>query len=298
MSASEAVASAPRARIAAPRLFYWSVRRELWESRAVYIAPLAVAGLVLFGFLIGSARPPRVHTPGAMDATRLRELPYDLAAASIVVASVVVGVFYCLGALHNERRDGSILFWKSLPVSNAVAVLAKAAVPLVALPTVALAVTLATQLIMLLLDTLVLLGRGAHAAPLWNQNLALSDVWALPYGLVVLSLWYAPIYGWLLLVSAWARRTPILWALAPVIGLPLVEKLAFGTSYVGDLLKRRLHGGFSEAFATPSTGRMHIDFTHAEPLRFLSAPDLWGGLVVAAAFLAGAVWLRRRGEPI
>ena len=304
MSHSDATAqtpSNPSGRLSRPRLFYWSVRRELWENRSIYIAPLAVAALVLFGFLLGTAHPPHIHTDGALDAAHraeLREIPYDVAAVALIVVSMLVGVFYCLGALHGERRDRSILFWKSLPVSDVVAVLAKASIPLIVLPAVAFFVILVTQLIMFLLSTVVLLAQGTSVAPLWVQNPVFSNFAVLPYGLVVLSLWYAPVYGWLLLVSAWARRTPILWAVAPVIGLAVVEKLALGTSYVGDLVKNRLHGGFSEAFAIQPGGEMHIDLVRPDPLKFLSAPDLWIGLVVAAAFIAGAVWLRRRGEPI
>ena len=165
---------------------------------------------------------------------------------------------------------------------------------MVALPAVAFAVIMVTELIMCVINTIALLAHGADVAPVWTQNPMFADVWVLPYGLIVLSLWYAPVYGWLLMVSAWARRTPILWALAPMIGLPLLEQLAFGTSYIGDMLKRRLHGGFTDAFAAPMTGAAHVDFARPEPLRFLGAPELWIGLVVAVIFVAGAVWLRRR----
>ncbi len=301
MSASDTLVQQPAPASARPswgRLFYWSVRRELWENRSVYVAPLGVAAVIVFGYLLGTAHPPHVHTSGRLDATEIREIPYDVAAVVTLVVSLVVGVFYCLGALHGERRDRSILFWKSLPVSDLTAVLAKASIALIVLPAVAFVVILVTQLVMFLISTMALLAHGASAALLWAQDPVLSNFWSLPYGLAVLSLWYAPVYGGCLLVSAWARRTPILWALAPVIGLPLLEKLAFGTSYVGETLKRRLHGGFTDAFATPSTGKMHIDFAQPEPLKFLAAPDLWIGLVVAAAFVTGAVWLRRRGEPI
>ena len=304
MSAFDTTAPAsapPPARLSSNRLFYWSVRRELWENRSIYIAPLAVAGLVVVGFLLGTAHPPHIQRLGRLDPAdqaHLREIPYDVAAVALIVVSLLVGVFYCLGALHNERRDRSILFWKSLPVSDLIAALAKAFIPLIALPVVTFAVILVTQVVMLLINTVALLGQGDGVASLWAQNPVFSNFIALPYGLVVLSLWYAPVYGWLLLVSAWARRTPILWALAPVIGLPLVEKLALGTSYIGEMLKRRLHGGFTDAFATPATGRMHVDFVQPEPLHFLATPDLWIGLGVATAFIASAVWLRRRGEPI
>ena len=59
-------------------------------------------------------------------------------------------MFYCLDALYGERRDRSILFWKSLPVSDLTTVLSKASIPIVVLPLLTFAVTVATQLIMLL----------------------------------------------------------------------------------------------------------------------------------------------------
>ena len=66
-----------------------------------------------------------------------------------MLTAFLVGVFYCLDALHGERRDRSILFWKSLPVSDLTTVLAKASVPCRVLPPRAFALALATQLMLL-----------------------------------------------------------------------------------------------------------------------------------------------------
>src|SRR5437867_9271643 len=154
--------------ISATRRMYWSVRRELWENRSIYIAPLAVAALILVGFLIST-----IHLPGKMRAAlaldpaqqhQLIEQPYSFAALLIMGTTFVVAVFYCLDALHGERRDRSILFWKSLPVSDLTTVLSKASIPLVVLPLVAFATIVATLLIMLLLSTVVLLMSGLSAA--------------------------------------------------------------------------------------------------------------------------------------
>jgi hypothetical protein len=128
------------------RPFYWSVRRELWENRSIYVAPVAVAGFVLLGFLFSLHNLPQAaHVlsgpkPGP-DATPAAMLAYNKQAMSlmvpqfagfaILVVSLVVAVFYCLGSLHAERRDRSVLFWKSLPVSDRTTVLSKAFVPLV-----------------------------------------------------------------------------------------------------------------------------------------------------------------------
>ena len=194
----------PPAVISSTRLMYWSVRRELWENRSIYIAPLAVAALILFGFLIST-----IHLPdkmrGALDPMQRQELleqPYQFAALLIMATSFVVAVFYCLDALHSERRDRSILFWKSLPVSDLTTVLSKASIPILVVPLVSFAITIATQWIMLLMSTAVLLGSGLSVATLWTRLPLFQMSLMLLYHLVAVhGLWYAPIYGWLLLVS-------------------------------------------------------------------------------------------------
>src|SRR5256885_15686622 len=104
------------------RPMYWSVRREIWENRAIYIAPLAVAVVFLFGFLLSTITlPHRMRAALTLDAAKQRvavEMPYDMVAGLIVVTAFLVGGFFCLEALHGERRDCSILFWESLPVSD------------------------------------------------------------------------------------------------------------------------------------------------------------------------------------
>jgi ABC-2 type transport system permease protein len=110
------------------------------------------------------------------------------------------------------------------------------------------------------------------------------------------ALWYAPIYAWLILVSVWARRAPLLWAFLPPIALSALEKVVFGTSYLTRLLQNRLTAGM-EAFTVAGTLPMD-PMTHMTPGRFLASPGLWIGLAVAAAFLAAAARLRRYRGPI
>ncbi len=291
------------ATISATRPMYWSIRRELWENRSVYIAPLAVAVLLLLGFLISAINLPHsMRAVLALDPALQRaaiEKPYDIAAILTMLTAFIVGVFYCLDALHGERRDRSILFWKSLPVSDLTTVLSKASIPLVVLPVLVFAIIVATQLIMLLVATAVLLGNGVSAATLWSQLPLIQMSLALLYGLTVIALWHAPIYGWLLLVSGWARRTTFLWAVLPPLALCVVEKIAFNTSYFASLLKYRLIGGFTQAFVFEAHGGVPADpLTQLTPGNFLSAPGLWIGLAFAAAFLAAAARLRRYREPI
>jgi len=281
---------------------YWSVRRELWENRSIYIAPLVAAAVILFGFLISLiGLPHRMRAALALDPSKQREalaMPYDMAAGLIMVTALIVGVFYCLDALHGERRDRSILFWKSLPVSDLTTVLSKASIPLVVLPLLAFSITVATQWIMLLLSTAVLSASSLNVATLWTQLSFFQMSLGLFYHLLTVHvLWHAPIYAWLLLVSAWARRMAFLWAALPLLAIGVIEKIAFNTSHLAAILENRLSGGGVEAVTAP--GGFPMDpMTHLTPGNFLFSPGLWIGLAVAAAFLAAAVRLRRYQGPI
>jgi len=285
----------------ATRPFFWSVRRELWEHRSIYIAPLAAAGLALFGFLLGlTSLTRRIGSAAALDAAHQRQAmmrPYDYAAGFLMVAALIVGIVYCLDALYGERRDRSILFWKSLPVSDLNAVLSKASIPLAILPLLTWSLTVATQFIILLLSTAVLMGRGASTALLWTQvSLFQMSLMLLYHLLTVHVLWHAPLYGWLLMISAWARRAPVLWAVLPPLAIIAVEKLVFNSSHFAHLLGYRFSGGME---AMVMAGSMPMDpGTHLTLGRFLSTPGLWIGLVFAAGFILAAARLRRYREPI
>jgi ABC-2 type transport system permease protein len=292
---------APRA-TSATRPLYWSVRRELWENRSIYVAPLVVAALFLFGFLIGTVHlADKMRAAAVLDAAQQRQLieqPYNFVALLIMGTTFVVGVLYCLEALHGERRDRSILFWKSLPVSDLTTVLSKASIPLVVLPLVTFAITVVTQWIMLVLSIAVLLGSGTNVSMLWTHlSLFQMSLMLLYHLLAIHSLWYAPIFGWLLLVSGWARRAAFLWAALPLVAIGVVEKIAFNTSHFVALLGSRFGGGPEGVGLTAASASME-PLTRLAPGQFLERPGLWIGLAFAAACLAAAVRLRRSQGPI
>lgn len=315
-----------RAALLPTRPLYWSVRRELWENRSIVMAPVAVSAVVLFGFAVGhlghsSVTTVRATTSVVNDGTVtqathvaaavspaervvLAAIPYDFAAMAAVVTLFIVAVFYCLGALHNERRDRSILFWKSLPVSDLTTVSSKALVPLAVLPAVALAIAVATQFLMRLMSSMSLAAHGKAVTEAWTLAPLGSMVLVLLYGMAALTLWWAPIYAWLLLVSGWARRAPFLWAVLPPLLLALGEKIAFNTGNVWSLILYRIPGGLQQAFVVPTQASIKAGTAFPEGLplidlgKFVSTPGLWTGLAVAAALFAGAVWLRRYREPI
>ena len=292
-------AARARSATSAVRPFYWSLRRELWENRSLYIAPLVVAGLVLFGFLVGAVRIPH-HIKmdhAASNQAAISAGPYVAAAFFILAIGVIVGAFYLLGALHNERRDRSILFWKSMPVSDVVAVGSKAATVHLVMPAILFAVILVTQILMLAIDFIVLVPSGGQFAGLWANWPVLRMSVVLAWALISMSIWYAPLTGYLLMVSAWAKRAPFLWAVLPPLGLILVELFSFGTGHVAHLVGRRISGGFDAAFSNVGPHASMVDIDQIDLAGFFTSYEVWGGLMVGLACLAAAVWLRRTRDP-
>lgn len=287
--------------VSATRPVYWSIRREFWENRYLYIAPVAVSAVFLFGFLINS-----IHSPGqlrdlvALDSAHKHEHisgPFDISAALLMGTAILLSVFYCGEALHGERRDRSILFWKSLPVSDVTTVLVKASIPLLILPVLVSAVTAVTNVLMLLLSCVVLLATGGSVAMLWaHLPIVQMSLLALYHLLTAHALWPAPVYCWLLLVSGWARRATFLWAVLPIVAIGGLEKLAFNTTHFANLVGSRFIGATAPIASTdvfPTNPMIHIT-----PAAFLGAPGLWIGLGISAIFLAAAVRLRRYQGPI
>jgi ABC-2 type transport system permease protein len=274
--------------------FYWSVRRELWEHRSVFYGPLGIAAVVLVAVTVHILRnPANWHAMAALEGTKravAMAMPYSIAASVILLSSFIVAVFYCADALNGERRDRSILFWKSMPVSDTISVLAKGFIPFAVLPIVAFGIALATQLLILVMTSGVL--------PTQWQELRLGQMTiVMAYGVAVHALWYAPIYAWLLLVSAWARRAALLWAVLPVFAAIIAENIALNTTWFASAMRYRVLGAMTEAFRPNALNSPITELSQLEPARFFANQNLWLGLAFAAACIAGAIYLRRRREP-
>ncbi len=281
---SRAVAGIPFA-----RRFYWLVRREVLENRSLYLVPLVVAALILVGFAIRLA-----HGSVELDHTNA-EQPFTFPALLLMGATMLVAIFYCVDALYGERRDRSVLFWKSLPISDLETVLAKASIPLVVIPLITFAVTFVTQVLMLLMAS----ARSGSSA--WAHLAFGQMTWILFYHLLLgHGFWFAPFWGWLLLASAWAKRAPFLWAALPPLALGVLEKMAFNTSIFALALGNRLAADPMEGGTTP-TEHKAMTIANITPhgwTQFLVSPGFWLGLALTAVFLLLAVRLRRQRGPI
>jgi ABC-2 type transport system permease protein len=284
------------------RPMYWSIRREIWENRSIYIAPLLVAAFVMLGALFNTLRlPQRITKLSALNEAQQRaaiSTPFSAVVGSLIFTTFLVGVFYCLEALHTERRDRSILFWKSLPVSDRTTVLSKATIPLLVLPAIVVAIALTGHVVMIALTALILAPNPRGFALVFSHIKFFQMTFAMFYGLIAIVLWHAPIYCWFLLISGWARRAAILWAVLPLLVLAGMERAFVGTKLLFMILQNRMIGGVKLAFVFPPKGTtVAVDpLAHLTPERFLSAPGLWFGLLFAAACLAGAIRLRRQRE--
>jgi ABC-2 type transport system permease protein len=182
------------------RPFLWSIRRELWENPSILVAPAAVASLLVLAILFAAIRftGPAVlqFGPETAPLSTVAVLPLIPIPALLGVTMVLVAIFYSLDGLLSERRDRSVLFWKSLPVSDTTTVLSKIAVPMVILPIVTFILAIATQIAVFFIESAVLLAHHASLASAWVGIPVLALLGLTAYTPIVVTLWYAPIYAW------------------------------------------------------------------------------------------------------
>ena len=289
--------------MSAQRNFHWSIRREVWENRYLYFVPAIVAIVAIVGYLVSAFHGEHAqklrNIPALAPAKQVgaASLGFSMAASVVLVSMWIAALFYALDALNAERRDRSILFWKSMPVSDLVTVASKAFVALVFAPVAAMVIAFAAQVLMFALSAIVLGAQGASPGLLWSRVPLGTMTLIMLYGVSIHALWFAPIYAWALLTSAWARRAAFLWAVVPFFAIYVIEMLATGRSAIAALLRYRVMGAMVEGFAVNAGREPILSLSQLDPAKFFSSPNLWIGLAFAAACLAGAVRLRRYREP-
>jgi ABC-2 type transport system permease protein len=235
-----------------------------------------------------------------------------LAAPLFIVLAVVV-FFYCLAALHDDRRDRSILFWKSLPLSDRDTVLSKVATALVVAPLITIGIGVLTGLALLVLGMISAAGKGINlfAPVLMEPNLYLGPLYLLAF-LPLYIIWALPTVGWLLMVSSWARSKVFLWA----VGTPLVVALLLKWFniivghvsstvidvdwFVGEVVLRGLAGlvpgiWLSHGDIEVINQQVGLDPSTLLGLSYatLARPSTWIAAAVGAAMIYAAMRLRR-----
>ncbi|MCB1623888.1 MAG: hypothetical protein KDI32_04830 [Pseudomonadales bacterium] len=311
------------------------VRREFWEHRALWLVPLIVAAAAILLTAIGGSISTRgvVHMSIDVDGTdqpvqqldaerraglqtymnlspQKKQTLYLITLLAFVglemLAIGIVVFFYLLDSLYSERKDRSILFWKSMPISDTSTVLAKLLVGLVLAPLIALLLGTVTQLAFSGIAALKFSSlTPGNFPPIWDAAVWLKAQGLMLVTFVVAVLWYSPIASYLLLVSAWARRNVFLWAVLPPVILAFGERALFGSSYISAFIGRRFMDvwGMFSFEASLGAGKGDAAAAAVLPLDralqginttgFLLSPSLWLGLAAAALLLFGAIRIRR-----
>jgi ABC-2 type transport system permease protein len=225
---------------------------------------------------------------------------------------LIVMFFYLLDSLYTERKDRTILFWKSLPVSNKQTVLSKLSIAVFIIPVIIFLTSTLANFTTLSLQSLYFYYNGYSAALLWQQIDFTGLFLFCIYLLIQQTIWYFPVMGWLLFCSVWCRKPPIIVAvLIPVILVFIDSSFMLGTG-ISELLLERLPLGIMSIQLGNESNLMSYNYSLAEQqlpgfnmvagislpsinevVSFLMNTKVWVGIVVGLFFTGMAISLRR-----
>jgi len=292
------------------------VRRELWEHKSLYVTPAVVALVLIltiltaFVFASGHQEIVDIGILGAQNIAGEGERRAALLALLIgntipfIFVGAILTTFYCLDSLYAERKSKSILFWRSLPITDAETVVSKFLTAALAIPLVAFVVIVIAHLLILLMTSVFVSIQGGSSMLLIWKSAPLFDAWA---GMLVITLllpiWFSPFIGWFLFVSAWAKRSPLLMAFLPLVLLPTLEYWVLRTHLIFDAITTRfdhlpLFKGIDlEQFFNDEKFVGNVDSVSLLGFidigNFLTSPQMWAGVIVAGLFGTAAIYVRR-----
>ncbi len=291
------------------------MKREFWEHRSIWVAPVAISSIIVLGTLTALmfagdfAKELNVAIFGAQNVAGdghrkailtgffLTSSPLFLLALGILV------VFYSLDSLYAERKDKSILFWRSLPVTDAETVISKLLTALVLIPAVTIAAIIATHIVNLIVTSLWVSVKGGDAGMLIWGSVSLFDNWLFAivaiYGMCI---WMSPFAGWFLFVSAYTKRAPLLMAFLPLVLIPMIEGIFMRSAHFAEAVWGR--GGKIPLFSGVDIEAMIEDKMHVDPDmisllsvvdfgKFITSIDTWIGIIVCGLLTTAAIYVRR-----
>ena len=292
------------------------IKRELWEHRAIHVTPVAIAVIVTLGVLamlmLASGFAKELHL-AIFSAQNIAGDPERRAALTaffvgtswiFLVALMFLTVFYSLDSLYSERKDKSILFWRSMPVTDAETVISKLLTAAIVIPAVTAAGIWITHLVNLIVISIWVSMKGGDAGMLIWGSVAIFDNWFAALIIVVASgMWMSPFIAWFLFVSTWAKRMPIMWAFLPPIVLGLLEWIVFRTKYFFTTIGERgdmtplFHSSSLERFFDEERWRDGVEnislLEHIDLAGFVTATGFWSGLLVCGILTTAAIYVRR-----
>jgi ABC-2 type transport system permease protein len=305
------------------------IKREIWEHRSFWIVPAVIGCLgILFalygcGALLVTAHHGVININSDVDITGVDHAQFVRAfifgsAALFNTVMLFMVWFYLMDSLYADRKDRSVLFWKSMPISDTSTVLSKLFTGMVTAPALMLAAVIITEIITGVLFIITFSILGMHVLPLVLQPGTIFLAWiTLACALIVQSIWLLPFFGWFLLCSAWARKLVLAWTVLIPLAAMVVERLFFGTQY----LSKAIFGHLARLFTMVMSGHYSVNgvtigsgieigdktaagTTHAALMslgslaQVFAQPELWIGIAIGAIFIFGAIWLRRNRSEI
>jgi ABC-2 type transport system permease protein len=287
--------------------YIWLVRREFWENRAIWMIPLAIGAFMILCALFGRA-DLMVVSSQALGRTVGQAFLGAVGATFFAIMSIYAA-WYLLDCLYADRKDRSVLFWKSLPISDATTVLSKLATAVIVIPLVYFAAADLTTLLMAFIISVragSLVGGALWQGGLWLQ---IQELWL--YLILTTAIWYLPVTAYLLLISSWAKRAVTLWSILPPLALILGERWFFGTQVIAHQLNVRLFGFVDAAFNANLASWVSANVADNDAIRtpadiwsfldfagFFSSMATWAGAAVAVALIIGSIQLRMRRTEI
>lgn len=292
------------------------MKRELWEHRSIWLTPIVIAGVVTLGTLTALvfagefAHELDLAIFGAQNIAGEAERKAVLTGLFVgsswlfLLGLGVLTVFYALDSLYAERKDKSILFWRSLPVTDAETVVSKLLTAVVLIPAVAIVAIIATHIVNLIVTSIWVSMKGGDAGMLIWGSVPLLDNWlATAITIFATAIWMSPFLGWFLFVSAYTKRSPLLMAFLPLVLIPMIEGIFFRSANFAEAVWGRgakipLFAGidmetfFDEGHARISEEMVSL-LAHLDLGKFVTSIDTWLGIVVCGLLTTAAIYVRR-----
>lgn len=293
------------------------IKREYWENQgSMFYSPVIMAlffaGITILLAITGDSLVINnghhagfwEHLPRALDQfenlneqDRSKGVQVGLYASSavFVLVMLIISFFYCLSSLYDERKDRSILFWKSLPISDTTTVLSKVVSVCILVPICYFVVIGAFQLFLLVFSTIVAWFGGNSGMTIWGSSNLFGVLFNTLFSLITVSLWLAPVWGWLMLASSYAKKVAFLWGVLPVLMLTIAEGWVFRSSYFIEMVAERfakagliLGSNIGQLVSEHDMDGYSIMWYEA-----YGTSAFWIGLIVAAGFIAASIYVRR-----
>lgn len=292
------------------------VKREIWEHRSIWLTPVAIAGISILGTItalvfsgefaqeLDLAFFAAQNFAGETERKAVLSGLFFGSSGLFFLALGILTIFYSLDALYAERKDKSILFWRSLPVTDAETVISKLLIALLVIPAVSIIAIIGTHLVNLIVTSIWVSMKGANAGLLiWGSVPLLSDWLSMLIIVYAAAIWMSPFVGWFLFVSAYTKRLPFMMAFLPLVLIPMLEGIflssaEFAKFVWGRLASIPIHSGvdierFFDEDKFEVNEQMVSVLAHIDIVRFLSTPSMWAGVIICGLLSFGAIYVRR-----